>query len=93
MKYYAGMDASIVPQEAALALDASEYFIDASLGGSEFRRKTGAARDTPHDDRAAWVVRDETYVSARWPGDALSFARSFCETLEASAKKASMGVH
>jgi len=36
----------------------------------EFKRKTsGTARDTVTNNRPAWVVRDENYVSARWPGD------------------------
>jgi hypothetical protein len=29
------------------------------------------------------VVRDENYVSARWPGDTHSFARTFAEVLQA----------
>jgi putative intracellular protease/amidase len=33
------------------------------------------------DDRAAFVVRDGNYVSARWPGDAHTFARRFAEVL------------
>jgi hypothetical protein len=27
-------------------------------------------------------VRDGSYVSARWPGDAHTFARTFCEVLD-----------
>ena len=46
-------------------------------------------RDTDHDDRAAWVVRDGRYLSARWPGDVHTWAsRSACwpsQTLEALA--------
>ncbi len=34
-------------------------------------------RGTATDDRAAFVVEDGTYLSARWPGDAYLFARSF----------------
>jgi putative intracellular protease/amidase len=48
-----------------------------------YRRKTsGRARDSLTDDRPAWVVRDGSYVSARWPGDAHTFARTFCDALE-----------
>ena len=32
-------------------------------------------RGTEHDDRAAFVVEDGHYLSARWPGDAYLFAR------------------
>jgi putative intracellular protease/amidase len=34
-------------------------------------------RGTADDDRAAFVVEDGNYVSARWPGDAYLFARRF----------------
>jgi hypothetical protein len=36
-----------------------------------------AARGTATDDSAAFVVQDGTYVSARWPGDAYLFAKTF----------------
>jgi putative intracellular protease/amidase len=39
------------------------------------------ARDTFDDDRPAFVVRDGNYVSARWPGDAHTFARTFAAVL------------
>jgi putative intracellular protease/amidase len=39
------------------------------------------ARDTFDDDRPAFVVRDRNYVSARWPGDAHTFARTFAAML------------
>jgi putative intracellular protease/amidase len=35
------------------------------------------------DDRPAWVVRDGSYVTARWPGDAHTFAKTFAEVLGA----------
>jgi hypothetical protein len=37
------------------------------------------------DERPAWVVRDGSYVSARWPGDAFTFARVFADVLRAQA--------
>lgn len=45
------------------------------------RKRAGLARDTPEDDRPAFVVVDRNYVSARWPGDAHTFARRFVELL------------
>jgi hypothetical protein len=41
---------------------------------------SGLFRDSPRD----WppVVRDGNYVSARWPGDVHTFARTFAEVLE-----------
>jgi len=44
----------------------------------EYRRKTsGLQRDSLNDTRPAFVVRDRNYVSARWPGDAHTFAKTF----------------
>jgi putative intracellular protease/amidase len=40
------------------------------------------ARDSETDSSPAFVVRDGTYVSARWPGDAYTFARTFQTVLE-----------
>ncbi|WP_156687855.1 type 1 glutamine amidotransferase domain-containing protein [Mycobacterium sp. Marseille-P9652] len=37
-------------------------------------RSSGMVRDTATDDRAAFVVDDGDYVSARWPGDTHTFA-------------------
>jgi putative intracellular protease/amidase len=71
-----------VQQEVTRALAQPEDFVDVPKGTPDYRRKTsGRARDTPSDSRPAWVVRDGSYVSARWPGDAHSFARTFCEVL------------
>ncbi|MFD4637937.1 type 1 glutamine amidotransferase domain-containing protein [Lentzea sp. NPDC058436] len=38
-------------------------------------------RGTATDDTPAFVVRDENYVSARWPGDAYLFTRTFAGLL------------
>ncbi len=46
---------------------------------------TLAARGTDADDRHAFVHTDGRYVSARWPGDAYLFARSFQLRLDAMA--------
>ncbi len=71
-----------VQQEVTRALARPEDFVDVPKGTPDYRRKTsGRARDTPTDSRPAWVVRDGSYVSARWPGDVHSFARTFCEVL------------
>jgi hypothetical protein len=45
------------------------------------RKVSGTTRDTWDDDRAAFVVRDDNYVSARWPGDVHTFARLFARVL------------
>jgi putative intracellular protease/amidase len=71
-----------VQQEVTRALADPGDFLDVPRDAPDYRRKTsGRARDTPSDPRPAWVVRDGAYVSARWPGDAHSFARTFAEVL------------
>ncbi|MET3972611.1 MULTISPECIES: type 1 glutamine amidotransferase domain-containing protein [unclassified Bradyrhizobium] len=73
-----------VQQEVSRALASSADFIDVPESDPDFKRKTsGTSRDTLTNDRPAWVVRDENYVSARWPGDTHSFARTFAEVLQA----------
>jgi putative intracellular protease/amidase len=76
-----------VQQEVTRALASSADFIDVRESDREFKRKaSGTVRDTATDDRAAWVVRDRNYVSARWPGDAHTFARTFAMVLEATER-------
>ncbi len=71
-----------VQQEVTRALADESDFLDVEKGTPDFRRKTsGRARDTPADARPAWVIRDGSYVSARWPGDAHTFARTFAAVL------------
>ncbi len=44
-----------------------------------------SSRGTAADDAAAFVINDGRYLSARWPGDAYLFARSFCDLLDPDA--------
>lgn len=39
------------------------------------------ARDTREDSSPSFLVEDENYLSARWPGDAYAFAHRFAEML------------
>jgi putative intracellular protease/amidase len=71
-----------VQQEVTRALARAEDFRDVAPDAPDYRRKTsGMARDTFDDDRPAFVVRDGNYVSARWPGDAHTFAKTFAAML------------
>ncbi len=71
-----------VQQEVTRALAEPGDFVTVPSGSAEYRRKTsGRSRDTVTDARPAWVVRDGVYVSARWPGDAHTFARTFADVL------------
>jgi putative intracellular protease/amidase len=75
-----------VQQEVTRALARPEDFVDVDRQAPDHRRKTnGRARDTMEDARPAWVVRDGRYVSARWPGDVHTFARTFAGVLEGTA--------
>ena len=72
-----------VQQEVTRALADPADFLDVPKSDPEHRRKTsGLQRDSVDDDRPAFVVRDRNYVSARWPGDAHTFARTFAEMLK-----------
>ncbi|MEZ5468856.1 MAG: type 1 glutamine amidotransferase domain-containing protein [Lysobacterales bacterium] len=69
-----------VQSEVTRALAAAEDFIDVSTNDPQRARKNGGmSRDTRVDSRPAHVVVDGSYVSARWPGDAHTFARRFVE--------------
>ena len=71
-----------VQGEVARALASPSDFLDVPAGDRDARRKTsGTSRDTLDDARAAFVVRDGNYISARWPGDTHTFAKTFAELL------------
>jgi putative intracellular protease/amidase len=73
-----------VQQEVTRALARPEDFLDVSADAPDHCRKaSGMVRDTFDDDRPAFVVRDGNYVSARWPGDAHTFAKTFAAVLAA----------
>jgi len=71
-----------VEQEVTRALERPEDFLDVVPGTPDAAMKSsGRVRDTPTDERPAFVVADGSYTSARWPGDAHTFARKFAATL------------
>jgi len=71
-----------VQQEVTRALARREDFMDVARTDPEYRRKaSGLQRDSLDDARAAFVVRDRNYVSARWPGDVHTFAKTFARML------------
>jgi len=72
-----------VQQEVTRALARLEDFRDVPENDPLYRRKTsGLARDTMDDATPAFVVRDRNYVSARWPGDVHTFAKTFAGMLK-----------
>lgn len=71
-----------VEQEVTRALASPADFVDVPADAPDRASKTdGLHRDTASDSRPAWVVTDRNYVSARWPGDAHSFAATFARML------------
>ena len=77
-----------VQQEVTRALARPQDFLDVPDTAPDYRSKTsGMVRDTFDDDRPAFVVRDGNYVSARWPGDAHTFAKTFAAMLSERDKK------
>ena len=72
-----------VQQEVTRALARAQDFKDVPETDPHYRRKTsGLQRDSLDDTRPAFVVRDRNYVSARWPGDAHTFAKTFADMLK-----------
>ncbi len=71
-----------VQQEVTRALARPEDFRDVPNTDPNYRSKTsGLKRDSMDDETPAFVVRDRNYVSARWPGDVHTFARTFTAML------------
>jgi putative intracellular protease/amidase len=71
-----------VQSEVTRSLASPADFCDVVPGTPDWRTKTsGLARDTVTDSRPAFVVDDRTYLSARWPGDAHTFAAKLSEKL------------
>jgi putative intracellular protease/amidase len=71
-----------VQSEVTRALKNPTDFCDVERGSPHWRAKTsGTVRDTATDSRPAFVVDDGSYVSARWPGDAHTFATALSQKL------------
>jgi len=72
-----------VQQEVTRALASPADFLDVPRTDPEYRRKaSGLQRDSMDDARPAFVVQDRNYVSARWPGDVHTFAKTFAGLLK-----------
>jgi putative intracellular protease/amidase len=72
-----------VQQEVTRALARPEDFCDVPKDDPYYRSKTsGLQRDSMDNETPAFVVRDRNYVSARWPGDAHTFAKAFAAMLQ-----------
>ena len=68
--------------EVRRALASPDDFLDVPASAMDhFRKASGLFRDSADDARAAFVVQDGNYVSARWPGDVHAFAQTFVAVL------------
>jgi len=77
-----------VQQEVTRSLARPEDFLDVPATDPDYRRKiSGLQRDSLDDARPAFVVRDRHYVSARWPGDVHTFAKTFSDLLKAGVPR------
>jgi putative intracellular protease/amidase len=75
-----------VQAEVTRALESPEHYVDVLSSAPDHGLKTdGRHRDTLTDDRPAFVVEDQGYLSARWPGDVHTFAKRFAAMLSARA--------
>jgi putative intracellular protease/amidase len=73
-----------VQSEVTRALKDPTDFCDVVRGSPHWLLKSsGMVRDTATDSRPAFVVDDNSYVSARWPGDTHTFAAVLSQKLEA----------
>lgn len=71
-----------VESEVKRALQNASDFLDVPKDHPEYKRKTNDfARDSLTDHSPAWVVEDDFYVSARWPGDIHAFTEAFARKL------------
>jgi putative intracellular protease/amidase len=71
-----------VQQEVTRALADPKDFRDVARDDPDYRRKSsGLARDASDNPAPAFVVCDRNYVSARWPGDVHTFAKTFAGML------------
>ncbi len=74
-----------VQSEVTRALENPTDFCDVVRGAPHWRIKTsGIVRDTANDSRPAFVVDDDTYLSARWPGDTYTFAAVLSQKLKSA---------
>ena len=72
-----------VQAEVTRTLEAPGDFQDVRPDDPDVRHKAGGRhRDRLDDERPAFVVEDGKYVSARWPGDAHTFAKRFSRILD-----------
>ena len=71
-----------VQQEVTRALQNKDDFQDVPRNDKHYFLKTaGIFRDKSNNSKAAWVIEDGNYLSARWPGDVHTLAKKFVEKL------------
>jgi len=71
--YYLTYPEITVEDEVKSVLSDAQNFVSGS---------TPLLRDTPQNLSRGFYVRDQNYVSARWPGDLYSFSKAFIEMVQ-----------
>jgi len=71
-----------VQAEVTRALEKPEHYVEVPKDSPDYGLKTdGRHRYTMTDERPAFLVQDGRYLSARWPGDVHTFAKTFSKML------------
>ena len=74
-----------VEEEIKRNLKNASQFLNVNSDDIYFKYKTnGLSRDSETNSRPAFVVIDENFISARWPGDVHTFAKTICENIKNS---------
>lgn len=77
-----------VQAEVTRSLAEPADFVDVARDAPDrWRKISGIHRDSRTNVRAAFVVCDGNYVSARWPGDVHAFAAAFADVLARHASQ------
>jgi len=67
-----------VEQEIKRSLKSADDFLDVPKSINHYKFKTsGIIRDKINNSKAAWIVQDGHYISARWPGDIHTMTLAF----------------
>ena len=75
----------MVEEEIKRNLKNASQFLNVNSDDIYFKYKTnGLSRDSETNSRPAFVVIDENFISARWPGDVHTFAKTICENIKNS---------
>jgi protease I len=82
-----------VQDEVERALGDANRFVDGPRGVRGLLDRIAPQKDAPGKLSRGFVLVDDNYVSARWPGDVYAFSDAFLRVLEASASERATRAH